>query len=111
VKAGTVVALGVASTKRIASAPELPTIAEQGLPGFEVTSWYGLVAPAGTPGPVIDKLYGEIAKVLALPDVREKIAGLGAEPVGNAPADFALMQHSEAARWSKLAREANIHAD
>jgi len=111
VKNGTVVALGVASTKRIAAAPDLPTIAEQGLPGFEVTSWYALVAPAGTPAPIVDRLYAEIAKALAAPDVREKIGGLGADPVGNTPAEFAAMQHAEAARWAKLAREANIHAD
>ena len=111
VKAGNVVALGVASARRIASAPDLPTIAEQGLPGFEVTSWYSLVAPAGTPPSIVDRLHREIAKALADPDVREKIAGLGAEPVGNTPAEFAAMQRTEAARWAKLAKEANIRAD
>jgi tripartite-type tricarboxylate transporter receptor subunit TctC len=111
VKAGNVVALGVASARRIASAPDLPTIAEQGLPGFEVTSWYSLVAPAGTPPPIVDRLHREIAKALADPDVREKIAGLGAEPVGNTPAEFAAMQRTEAARWAKLAKDANIRAD
>ena len=105
------IALGVASGKRIAAAPELPTIAEAGLPGFEVTSWYGLVAPAGTPAPIVLRLHGEIAKVLASPDAREKIATLGAEPVGNSPAEFATMQRAEADRWAKLAREANIRAD
>jgi tripartite-type tricarboxylate transporter receptor subunit TctC len=106
-----VVALGVASPRRIASAPHLPTIAEQGLPGFDVTSWYALVAPAGTPASIIDRLHQEIAKALAEPDVREKIAGLGAEPVGNTPVEFAAMQRAEAARWAKLARESNIRAD
>ena len=99
------------SARRIASAPDLPTIAEQGLPGFEVTSWYSLVAPAGTPPSIVDRLHREIAKALADPDVREKIAGLGAEPVGNTPAEFAAMQRTEAARWAKLAKEANIRAD
>ena len=111
VKAGTVIALGVASPRRIASAPDLPTIAEQGLAGFDVTSWYALVAPAGTPASIVDRLHQEIAKALAEPDVRERIAGLGAEPVGNTPAEFAAMQRAEAARWAKLAREANIRAD
>jgi tripartite-type tricarboxylate transporter receptor subunit TctC len=111
VKAGNVVALGVASPKRIAAAPHLPTIAEQDLPGFDVTSWYSLVAPAGTPQPIVERLQHEIAKALAHADMREKIAGLGAEPVGNTPAEFAAMQRAEAARWAKLAREANIHAD
>ena len=111
VKAGTVIALGVASPRRIASAPDLPTIAEQGLAGFDVTSWYALVAPAGTPASIVDRLHQEIGKALAEPDVRERIAGLGAKPVGNTPAEFAAMQRAEAARWAKLAREANICAD
>ncbi|HVO89645.1 MAG TPA: tripartite tricarboxylate transporter substrate-binding protein, partial [Casimicrobiaceae bacterium] len=111
VKAGTVVALGVASAKRIAAAPDLPTIAEQGLPGFDVTSWYAIVAPAATPSAIVDRLHAEIARILAQPDVREKFAGVGAEPVGNTPAEFAAMQRAEAARWAKLAHEANIHAD
>ena len=111
VKAGNVVALGVASAARIAAAPNLPTIAEQGLPGFDVTSWYSLVAPAGTPQPVVDRLQHEIAQAFAKPDVREKLAGLGAESVANTPAEFAAMQRAEAARWAKLAKEANIHAD
>ena len=111
VKSGKVIALGVASRKRIAAAPELPTIAEAGLPGFDVTSWYALVAPAGTPATVVDRLHAEIVKVLASADVREKIAALGAEPVGNTPVEFTAMQRAEAARWAKLAREANIHAD
>jgi tripartite-type tricarboxylate transporter receptor subunit TctC len=111
VKAGTVVALGVASPTRIPAAPDLPTIAEQGLPGFDVTSWYALVAPAGTPAAIIDRLQREIAKAFADPDVRQKILGLGAEPVANTPAEFATMQRAEAARWAKLAKDANIHAD
>ena len=111
VKAGKVIALGVASPRRIAAAPELPTIAESGLPGFEVTSWYALVAPAGTPPAVVERLYTAIAKALASADVREKFAGLGAEPVGNTPAEFAAMQRTEAARWAKLARDASLRAD
>ncbi len=111
VKAGKVVALGVATPKRIATAPGLPTIAEQGLPGFDVTSWYSLVAPTGTPSDIIDRLQREIAKALADPATRDKIAGLGADPVADTPAEFAAVQRTETARWAKLAREANIHAD
>jgi tripartite-type tricarboxylate transporter receptor subunit TctC len=110
-RAGKVVALGVATPKRIAAAPDLPTIAEQGFPGFDATSWYALVAPAGTPPAVIERLHAEIVRVLAEPDVREKIAGLGAEPVGNSPEEFAAMQRAEAARWTRVVKEANIHAD
>ena len=110
-RAGKVVALGVATSKRIAAAPDLPTIAEQGFPDFEATSWYALVAPAGTPTAIVERLHGEIVKALREPDVREKIAGLGAEPVGNTPAEFAAMQRAETIRWTRVAKEANIHAD
>ncbi len=110
-RAGKVVALGVATKKRIAAAPELPTIAEQGFPDFDATSWYALVAPAGTPPAIVDRLHGEVVRALAMPDVRDKIAGLGAEPVGNTPAEFAAMQRAEAVRWIRLAKDANIHAD
>jgi len=111
IKAGKVVALGVASPKRIAAAPDLPTIAESGLPDFDVTSWYALVAPAGTPPAVVAKLQSAIAAAFARPEVHEKIAGLGAEPVANTPAEFATMQRAESARWQKLAKDADIHAD
>jgi tripartite-type tricarboxylate transporter receptor subunit TctC len=111
INTGKVTALGVASAKRMTTAPELPTLAEAGLPNFEVTSWYGLVAPAGTPPAIVERLNNEIVKALASPDVREKLAGLGAEPVGNSPSEFAAMQKSEAARWAKLAKEASLRAD
>src|SRR5438105_4308525 len=111
VRAGKVVALGVATSKRIAAAPDQPTIAEQGCPEFEATSWYALVAPAGTPATIVDRLHGEIVRALREPDVRERIAGLGAEPVGNSPAEFAAMREADAVRWTRLAKEANIHGD
>jgi len=110
-KGGRVFALGVASPKRIDAAPELPTIAESGLPGFDVTSWYALVAPAGTPADRVERIQSTLARAFARPDVREKIAGLGAEPVANTPAAFGRMLEAEAARWRTLAREANIRAD
>jgi len=111
IKAGKVIALGVASSRRIAAAPDIPTIAEAGLPDFDVVSWYALVAPAGTPPAIVAKVQATVAAALAKSDVRDKLAGLGAEPVGNTPAEFAAMQRAESARWQKLAREANIHAD
>ncbi|MEO5766142.1 MAG: tripartite tricarboxylate transporter substrate binding protein [Casimicrobiaceae bacterium] len=111
IKSGKVIALGVASPKRIAAAPDLPTIAEAGIPDFEVTSWYALVAPAGTPAVMVAKVQASVAAALARPEVREKLAGLGAEPIANTPAEFAAMQRTESARWQKLAREANIRAD
>ena len=110
-KGGRIAPLGVASPKRIEAAPDLPTIAESGLPGFDVTSWYSLVAPAGTPPDRVARLQAAIARAYARPDVRERIAGLGAEPVANTPAEFAALLQSESSRWRTLAREANIHAD
>lgn len=110
-KSGRVVALGVASLKRIDAAPELPTLAESGLPGFDVTSWYSLVVPARTPPDRVARIQTTLARAFAKPEVREKIAGLGAEPVADTPAEFASLLQTESARWRQLAREANIHAD
>jgi tripartite-type tricarboxylate transporter receptor subunit TctC len=111
VKAGKVVALGVASLRRIDAAPDLPTIAESGLPGFDVTSWYSLVAPAATPPERVARLQQAIARAFARPEVRDRIAGLGAEPVADTPAEFSALLRTESERWRTLARDANIHAD
>jgi len=111
IKGGRVVPIGVASLKRIDAAPELPTLAESGLPGFDVTSWYSLVAPAGTPAARIDRIQAAVARAFARPEVRERIAGLGAEAVADTPAQFAALWKAESARWQALARDANIHAD
>lgn len=108
VRAGKLNALGVASLKRIATAPDLPTLAESGLPGFDVTSWYSIVAPAATPAEIINRLHDEIAKALREADVREKLAGLGAEPVANTPAEFAAMIRTEGAKWGEIVRSAKI---
>src|SRR5437763_8598288 len=111
IRTGKVTALGVASARRITSAPELPTMAEAGLPDFDVTSWYALVAPAGTPAAIIEKLYAETVKALASPDVRDRFATLGVDPVGNSPSEFAAMQKAETSRWAKLAKDANLRLD
>jgi tripartite-type tricarboxylate transporter receptor subunit TctC len=111
VKSGKLRALGVASLARVAAAPDLPTLAESGFPGFDVTSWYGIVAPAGTPSQVIDRLQSEMTKALKEPDVRENLAGMGAEPVGNTPAEFAATIRSETAKWSKIVKDAKITAE
>jgi len=110
VTAGKLRALGVASPKRIASAPALPTLAESGLPGFDVTSWYSIVAPAGTP-PAVELLQREIAKALDAPDVKTKLAGLGAEPVANTPSEFSAMIKVESAKWGKIVKDANIRPE
>ena len=111
VTAGKLRALGVASPKRIASAPALPTLAESGLPGFDVTSWYSIVAPAGTPPAVVERLQREIAKALDAPDVKTKLAGLGAEPVANTPSEFSAMIKVESAKWGKIVKDANIRPE
>ena len=108
VRAGKLHALGVASLKRMVGAPDLPTLSESGLAGFDVTSWYSIVAPAGTPPEIVARLQREIDKALREADVREKLAGLGAEPIANTPAEFAAMIKTETAKWSEIVKNAKI---
>ena len=111
VKAGKLRALGVATPQRNALAPEVPTVAEGGYPGFEVTSWYGVVAPAGVPKPAAAKLAGAISKALETPQFRDKLAGLGATPVGGSPEAFGQLLLRENAKWAKAIKDANIKID
>ena len=111
VQAGKLRALGLASLKRSPAAPELPTIAEQGLAGFEAVSWYALVAPAATPAEVIDKIAAESARALRAPEVRERLLGLGANPVGNTPAELAAMLKREHAFWGDFIRKQGIRGE
>lgn len=104
-------ALAVTSLKRSSAAPELPTIAESGYPGFEVTGWNGLLAPAGTPATIVRKLHLETVKALALPDLRAKLADLGQEGVGNSPDEFAAVIRSELPKWAKVIKESGIKPD
>ena len=100
VRAGKLRALGIATATRNQVAPEIPTVAEAGLPGFEVTSWYGILAPAGTPREVTNRLARDIAKSLGTADMRQRFADLGATPVGNTPDEFAAFIKREAAKWA-----------
>jgi tripartite-type tricarboxylate transporter receptor subunit TctC len=100
--------LAVTSLKRIAAAPDLPTLAESGFPGFDATASFGLVAPAGTPPAIIDKLHRETVRILALPDVRKRFAELGSEVIGNSPAEFSAVIKAEIPQWAKLIKEAGI---
>ena len=111
VQAGKLRALGVASPKRSSAAPELPTVAEQGLPGFEALSWYALMAPAGTPADIVAKIAGEAGRALRTPEVRERLVGLGANPVGNTPAELAQMLKREHAFWGDFIRKTGIRAE
>ena len=111
VKAGKLRALGVATPERNALAPEVPTVAEAGYPGFEVTAWYGVVAPAGVPKEAAGKLAGAISKALETPTFREKLAGMGATPVGGSPEAFGELLRRENAKWAKAIKDAGIKID
>ena len=111
VKAGRLRALAVTSAARSAAAPELPTLAESGLAGYEISSWFGLFAPANTPAPVIERLYRETARALQSADVRERFAREGAEPVGSSPADFTGYVRAEFAKYTRIVRDSGIKAD
>lgn len=104
-------ALGIAAAKRSPAAPDIPTISESGVPGFEVGSWYGLLAPANTPREIVARLHAEVVKALAAPEVRDRIVSFGAETVGNTPDEFAAQIRSDIAKWAKVTRTANIRAE
>jgi tripartite-type tricarboxylate transporter receptor subunit TctC len=101
-------ALAITSIKRSALAPDLPTMAEAGYPGFEAVPWFGLLAPTGTPKSVLDKLYGETVKALALPEVRKRFDELGLEPIGNTPAEFSAIIRKEIPEWAKVIKDSGI---
>ena len=108
IREGRLLALGVSSAKRLSTMPELPTVAEAGLPGFDSTLWYGVWAPAGTPVAVVDKISKDIARALAAPDVRERLAKLSAETMSMTPAEFARFVRSEAESVARIVRAAGI---
>ncbi|RZL55863.1 MAG: tripartite tricarboxylate transporter substrate binding protein [Variovorax sp.] len=103
--------LGVTSGHRLASLPGVPTLAEAGAPKFEMQSWQGVFAPAGTPAAIADRLGREIAAIVAQPDVQEKLRNLGVEPDGRASGAFAAFQQAEIAKWGKVIRDAGIQAE
>lgn len=109
VRSGKLKAIAVTSATRIAEAPDVPTIAESGYPGFDVSSWYGIVAPAGTPRKVIDYLNREIVGVLKQADVKARLRSLGTEPIGGSPSDFHKTLQADTTRWAEIVRAANIH--
>jgi tripartite-type tricarboxylate transporter receptor subunit TctC len=110
-KSGRLVPVAVASRTRSAVLPDVPTMIESGVPNYEVSSWYGLLAPARTPRPIVERLQREVAAVLALPEVRDRYVQGGFEPVGNAPAEFGRQIRDDLERWGRLVRESNIRID
>lgn len=111
VKAGRLKALAVTNPKRSPIVPDIPTVAESGLPGFEALQWFGIFAPAGTPKDIVARLHGEIVKILRVPDVRERLSSLGADVVGNTPEQFAAFQRADAAKWTKVVKESGAKID
>lgn len=110
-KAGKVRGLAITSAKRSALVPQLPTIAESGFPGFECIGWFGWIAPAKVPKEIVVRLNREIVRILNLPEMQERLLGLGADPVGNTPQAFAAFIKSEHAKWGQVIRQAGIRAE
>ena len=108
VKTGRMRAIGVGSKQRSQIAPEIPTVHESGLPGYEMGSWFGLLAPAGTPAAVITRLQQEITKIFKMPDVREKLFAQGVEPVGSTPQEFASFLQNETTVWAKVIKSSGL---
>jgi tripartite-type tricarboxylate transporter receptor subunit TctC len=104
-------AVAVTSLKRSAVLPDLPTVDESGLPGFEAISWFGLMAPAGTPSAIVDKVYKQAAQMVAAPEMKEKLAQLGLDTTSDPPDAFGAIIKSDIAKWAKVIREANIKAE
>jgi tripartite-type tricarboxylate transporter receptor subunit TctC len=102
--------LAVSSLKRSTVLPDLPTVSEAAVPGYEAVQWFGLFAPAGTPAPILEQLHGETVLALKSPEMQQRLAADGTEAVGNTPAEFAAQIRSELDKWSKVAREADIKA-
>ncbi len=111
VRNGKLRALAVTGSKRTGAAPEIPTVAESGVPGYEVTSWYGLSAPAKTPRPIIDRINSEAVRALNSPDLRERLQGLGADPAGNTPEQYAAFIQAETDKWAKVIKAAGIKSE
>lgn len=111
IQSGMLRAIVMTGAKRSPAAPNIPTMAEAGLPGFEVSTGFGLFAPAKTPRPIINKLYNEVVKALKLPEVRERLASQGAEPIGSTPEQYDAFVRTEIAKWQKVCKDAGIQPE
>lgn len=111
IKAGRLRALASTGANRSPSVPEVPTVAESGFPGYDVSTWFGVLAPAGTPKPVIAKLHREFARIVQLPDIKERLIANDFEPVGNSPEQFSAFIRKEMVRWAKVVKASGLKAD
>jgi tripartite-type tricarboxylate transporter receptor subunit TctC len=104
-------ALGVTSAKRIPALPEVPTIAEAGVPGYEAVGWNGLLGPAAMPAPILEKIHDAVVKIIQLPDMRERLIGLGADPSPSTPGEFAALIKAELVKWAKVVKDSGAKLD
>lgn len=108
IKAGKLRAIAVATSTRSSALPDVPTLSESGLPGFDIATWFGLLVPTGTPSPVIDKIYGDVARILATPEMKNQFLQMGAEPVGDTPVQMAARIKTEITKFDALAKKAKL---
>jgi len=111
IKGGKLRAIAVTSPKRAPSLPDVPTIAEAGYKGFDANTWFGLVAPAGTPAPIVSKINAEVNRILKMPDVREKFAAEGGGPLGGSSQEFAALLKSDYVKWGKVVKDSGAKLD
>ena len=111
VRSGRLRALGVTTPKRISGLPDVPTVAEAGVPGYESVQWYGLLAPAGTPKEIIARLHKDIVPTLLAPELKERLAGEGVEVVASSSEEFAAYLRAETAKWAKVVKSAGIEPE
>ena len=111
IRAGRIRALGVTSLKRTPELPEVPTVHEAALPGYEVSPWYGLLAPAGTPRAIVERLNAEVTKIVRSPEMKGKLASQGAEPAGGTPEDYAAAIRADTATWARVVKEARLSGE
>jgi tripartite-type tricarboxylate transporter receptor subunit TctC len=110
-KAGTLRPLAITSNERSPAAPDVPTMAEAGIADFEITAWFGFMAPAGTPKPIIDKVSRDVARIIAMPEVRDRILAQASVPISNTPEEYAAFIQAETKKWTEVIKQANIKAD
>jgi len=111
VRQGKLRAIAVTSAKRFSLLPDIPTVEESGVPGFDMSTWWGLVAPGGVGKDIIARLYGDTLKALRQDEVKEKLAGVGAETVGNSPEEFAALIRAETEKYARIVKAAKIRLD